>query len=74
MPKRIQNTTALIASKDINKVSASSKNIVKADKTIALQKPQEKWAKSKFTLGDYFSCHQYMQVKEIVGTSIKLIN
>ena len=51
-----------------HKVSKNSKVIQKAAKF------EKKWAKSQLKIGDYFSCHQYMKVLQISGSTIKLEN
>jgi hypothetical protein len=74
MPKRIQNTTEI---SNISKVNVASKDIAKAEKkpVVASKKEkEEKWARAKLTMGDFFSCHQYLKVVDILGSNIKLEN
>ena len=52
---RIQTKQALLM-----KANKASKPISKPEKKDV--KPLHNWNRSKLTMGDYFSCHQYMQV------------
>lgn len=61
--KASQNKTA-----ELLKVNANSKPIKKDDKKAQPVK-ENKWNRAKLTIGDFFSCHQYMQVIKIADSA-----
>jgi len=61
--KASQNKTAALL-----KVNSNSKPIKKDDKKSQPLK-EHKWNRAKLTIGDFFSCHQYMQVIKIADST-----
>lgn len=53
------------------KASSNSKLIKKVEKKTV---KETKWNQKKATVGDFFSCHQYMKVSLIKGSDITLLN
>lgn len=67
MPKATRNSTKAQVQVQL-KPSNQSKPIKKQDK------PLHKWKRSHLKTGDFFSCHQYMQVKNVRGSEVTLRN